>query len=93
MALINDILRRYGGTPVNDLNVILDQSDGENDELSNFSLSPYVNINGLKNFIKTNNEFSIMPFNIQSLNTKHSELMALLFELNYPNHKFSDQPS
>ena len=80
-------MNRYGGRIKNDLNMVLNHI-GEDDpiDLISYPESKYVDIDGLKYYLTSNNDFTILSINIQSINAKYNELLILMNELTSAGH-------
>ena len=89
MTFDENVLSYIGGIRNNDLNNILETNDS-NDELQTTRRSSYYDLDNFDKLTrKTNKCFSILSTNIQSLNSKFSELEAFVDDLSKTNFKFS----
>ena len=89
MTFDENVLSYIGGIRNNDLNNILETNDS-NDELQTTCRSSYYDLDNFDKLTrKTNKCFSILSTNIQSLNSKFSELEAFVDDLSKTNFKFS----
>ena len=81
MTFDENVLSYIGGIRNNDLNNILETNDS-NDELQTTRRSSYYDLDNFDKLTrKTNKCFSILSTNIQSLNSKFSELEAFFLNL------------
>ena len=91
MTFDENVLSYIGGIRNNDLNNILETNEFDsNDELQTTRRSSYYDLDNFDKLTrKTNKCFSIISTNIQSLNSKFSELEAFVDDLSKNNFKFS----
>ena len=79
-----DVLYPYGGTQVNNLINIL-RSNDDND-IATLKFSPYMDLNSVKSYLQNNrNNFTVFTLNVQSLNSKFSEIQSLISGLSKVN--------
>ena len=82
-----DVLNPYGGTQVNNLINIL-RSNDDND-IATLKFSPYMDLNTVKSYLQNNrNNFTVFTLNVQSLNSKFSEIQSLISDLSKDNLLF-----
>ena len=91
MTFDEHFLSYIGGIRNNDLNNILETTEFDsNDELQTTRRSSYYDLDNFDKLTrKTNKCFSILSTNIQSLNSKFSQLEAFVDALSKNNFKFS----
>ena len=80
----DDILARFGGTTVNDLNNVLNINDeaDPDDGISTLSSIRLMEKNELENYLKDHkNEFTILSLNVQSIRAKFDQLSVILCTL------------
>ena len=66
----DDLLARFGGTTVNDLNNVLNINDeaDPDDDISTFSLTRFIETNELEKYLKDHKHgFTILSLNVQSI--------------------------
>ena len=77
----DDLLARFGGTTVNDLNNVLninDEADSD-DDISTLSLTCFIETNELEQYLKYHkHEFTILSLNVQSIRAKFDQLSDML---------------
>ena len=82
-----DVLNQYGGTQVNNLITIL-RSNDDND-IATLTFSPDMDLNTVKSYLQNNrNNFTVFTLNVQSLNSKFSEIQSLISDLSKDNLLF-----
>ena len=82
----SDILRNFGGRNKNSLNKIL-ASDEIDTDIDLSSKSPYVNFEGLFNYVKEyKDNVSFLSLNTQSINAKYDKLKTSLEQLATENN-------
>ena len=82
-----DVLNPYGGAQVNNLINIL-RSNDDND-IATLKFSPYMDLNTVKSYLQNNrNNFTVFTLNVQSLNSKISEIQSLISDLSKDNLLF-----
>ena len=82
-----DVLNPYGGTQGNNLINIL-RSNDDND-IATLKFSPYMDLNTVKSYLQNNrNNFTVFTLNVQSLNSKISEIQSLISDLSKDNLLF-----
>ena len=76
-----DLLARYSGTTVNNLNKVLNmnkESDPE-DGISTFSLTRFIDINELESYLEDHkHEFTVLSLIVQSIRAKFDQLSIVL---------------
>ena len=87
---LDNVLNRYGGRIQNDLNEILGHigEDDPSDVLA-YPTTNYVDIEGLKAYLYTYKDFIVLSINIQCINAKFNELVALLNDICSNNNNLS----
>ena len=88
----DEILARFGGTTINDLNNVLDVSEDANpdDDISTLSLTQFLANHELSNYLKSHkNEFTILSLNVQSIRAKFDQLSVVLSTLYNEGLSFS----
>ena len=86
-----NILKRFGGSNVNDLSNIL-KADAEDENSDNLlsQKSPYIDISELSSYLRNcNGHFSVLSLNTQSIRAKFDQLLAVITELTSQNLYFS----
>ena len=80
----DEILARFGGTTINDLNNVLNVSEDANpdDDISTLSLTHFIATRELANYLKSHrHEFTILSLNVQSIRAKFDQLSVVLSTL------------
>ena len=86
---VNDVLNKYGGSTVNDLNELLNHiNDDDPVNVISYPSSKYVDLDGLHEFLVNCNDFTILCLNIQSLNAKFEEFRIMVEFLSSHGHVF-----
>ena len=88
----DDVLVRFGGTTVNDLNNVLNINDEADpaDDISTLSLTRFIETNELEKYLKDHkHEFTILSLNVQSIRAKFDQSSAILCTLYNEGLSFS----
>ena len=88
----DEILARFGGTTINDLNNVLNVSEDANpdDDISTLSLTHFIATHELANYLKSHrHEFTILSLNVQSIRAKFDQLSVVLSTLYNEGLSFS----
>ena len=89
---LDEILARFGGTAINDLNNVLNVSEDANpdDDISTLSLTHYIATHELAHYSKSHRyEFTISSLNVQSIRVKFDQLSVVLSTLYNEGLSFS----
>ena len=83
-------MNRYGGRILNDLNEVLGHigEDDPSDVLA-YPTTNYVDIDGLKAYLYSCTDLLVLSINIQCINAKYNELVALLNDICSNNNNLS----
>ena len=82
-----DVLYPYGGTQVN--NLINIQRSNDDNGIATLKFSPYMDLNSVKSYLQNNrHNFTVFTLNVQSLNSKFSEIQSLISDLSKYNLLF-----
>ena len=76
----DNLLARFDGTPVNDLNNVLNINDeaDPDDDISTLSLTRFIETNEREKYLKDHkHEFTILSLNVQSIRAKFDQLSAI----------------
>ena len=79
----DEILARFGGTTINDLNVVNVSEDGNpNDEIATLSLTYFIATHELENYLKGHkHEFTMSSLNVQNIRAKFDQLSVVFATL------------
>lgn len=89
-SLEKEILDRFGGPAANDLNSVLKSNEDSDEEIETFFHSPYYNIGDVQHTSAFGrNTFNVLSINIQSINAKFDQFVAMLSLLEEQNVYFN----
>ena len=80
----DDLLARFGGTTVNDMNNVLNINDeaDPDDDISTLLLTRYFETNELERYLKDHkHQFTLLSLNVQIIRAKFDQLSVILCTL------------